>query len=178
MFRSYGPLAWNELVTGGTKNTKDCMEQISMTSQICFFKLLPVHARAASSKGDTVLRWREIWLYQIKSNWSRFIRQQWGQVDNQQPNYEPNYLRKWSLRAYLMSMSQISLMFVALKNLDRSVKTSFHKRLQMKISHLSSNSWNRAVLWLAFLINVFLSCGPEGFSVQTQLASTQEITQI
>ena len=88
------------------KNMKDSIEQISMTSQICFFKLLPVHARAASSRGDTVLRWREIWLYQIKSNRSRFIHQRWGQVDNRQVNYEPNYLRKWSLRAYLMSMSQ------------------------------------------------------------------------
>ena len=133
MFRSYGPLAWNELVTGGTKNTKDCMEQISMTSQICFFKLLPVHARAASSKGDTVLRWREVWLYQIKSNRSRFIQhQQWGQVDNQQPNYEPNYLRKWSLRAYLMSMSQISLMFVALKNLEAQSKLQFLSICKLK----------------------------------------------
>ena len=44
-----------------------------MTSQICFFKLLPVHARAASSGGRTVLRWREIWACRIKSNRSRFI---------------------------------------------------------------------------------------------------------
>ena len=129
-------------------------------------------------------------------------------MDNQQPNYEPNYLRKWSWghtswawkRPVCTLLSFMSAIWrgeptnfnntattqIFANKLDvchtqkpgRSVKTLFLKRLQTKISHPSSNSWNRAFLWWALLIHTsFFHVAQRGLVFRHSLPAPKKLSR-